>query len=94
MDELTIPEYNLLMQSVQLRQVDEQYRLHWQAYLNQAVKSTKGKKNPKPLYPRFSKFFDYEKAQQAVMNNEKKDARTDRFAALRAHLREEGKTDA
>ena len=92
MDELTIPEYNLLMKAAQLRQVDEQYRLHWQAYLNQAVKSTKGRKNPKPMYTNFRKFFDYEKAQQDVFEQPAKEA--DRFAALREHLREEGKADA
>ena len=36
-DRLTIPEYNLLMQAVRLRQVDLDYRNHLQAFLSFAV---------------------------------------------------------
>lgn len=63
-DKLTIPEYRMLMQGVRLKQVDEDYRVHQQAYLNFAVKAEKksGKKKSKPVYSTFEKFFDYEKA--------------------------------
>ena len=36
-DRLTIPEYELLMQAVRLKQVDMDYRNHLQAFLNFAV---------------------------------------------------------
>ena len=40
-NKLTIPEYNLLMKSVELRRVDEEYRLHLQAFLNFKAKAKK-----------------------------------------------------
>lgn len=58
-DRLTIPEYELLMESVKYREVDKDYRNHLQAYLNFAVKATKGKQR-KPVYRRFKRFYDYE----------------------------------
>ena len=58
-DRLTIPEYTLLMEAVQLREVDKDYRNHLQAFLNFAVKAEKkvGKNKTKPVYQRFSKVF-------------------------------------
>ena len=41
MDKLTIAEYDLLMEAVELRLVDEDYRLHRQAYLNFSAQATK-----------------------------------------------------
>ncbi len=62
MDRLTIPEYNLLLKAVQLRQVDMDYRNHLQAFLNFAVKAEKkAGKRSKPVYSKFKKFYDYEK---------------------------------
>lgn len=51
-DRLTIPEYTLLMEAVQLREVDKDYRNHLQAFLNFAVKAEKkvGKNKTKPVY--------------------------------------------
>lgn len=69
-DRLTIPEYNLLMEAAQLKQVDEDYRNHLQAYLNFVVKAEKktGKNKSRPVYTTFKKFFDYEKAIEKVKN--------------------------
>ena len=60
-DRLTIPEYELLMEAVRLKQVDQDYRNHLQAFLNFAVKAEKknGKKS-KPVYSKFKRFYDYE----------------------------------
>jgi hypothetical protein len=68
-DRLTIPEYELLMQAVRLKQVDMDYRNHLQAYLNFAVKAEKksGKKS-KPVYTKFKRFYDYEKELAKVTN--------------------------
>lgn len=62
-DKLTIPEYNLLMDAIRLKQVDMDYRNHLQAFLNFSVKAEKkaGKNKSKPVYSRFKKFYDYEK---------------------------------
>ena len=54
----------MLMQGVRLKQVDCDYRVHQQAFLNFAVKAEKkaGKNKTKPVYSTFEKFFDYDKA--------------------------------
>lgn len=64
-DQLTIPEYELLMEAARLKQVDKDYRNHLQAFLNFAVKAEKksGKKS-KPIYSKFKKFYDYEDEQE------------------------------
>ena len=63
-DRLTIPEYQLLMEAARLKQVDMDYRNHLQAFLNLSVKAEKktGKNKSTPVYRKFAKFFDYEKA--------------------------------
>ncbi|MFR9207033.1 MAG: hypothetical protein ACLVKR_01350 [Lachnospiraceae bacterium] len=58
-DRLTIPEYTLLMEAQQYKQVDNDYRQHLQAHLNFAVKAEKkaGKNKTKPVYNRFKKIL-------------------------------------
>jgi hypothetical protein len=79
-DRLTIPEYELLMQAVRLKQVDMDYRNHLQAFLNFAVKAEKksGKKS-KPVFTKFIRFYDYEKELAKVTN---KGAEKSRFAGI------------
>lgn len=80
-DRLTIPEYELLMEAVRLKQVDMDYRNHLQAYLNFAVKAEKkaGKGKSKPVYSSFNKFFDYKKKLAEV---QKKGKKKSRFAGI------------
>lgn len=70
-DRLTIPEYNLLMEAVRLKQVDMDYRNHLQAFLNFAVKAEKkvGKNKSRPVFSRFDKFYDYEKEIQKAKHS-------------------------
>ena len=70
-DRLTIPEYELLMEAVRLKEVDMDYRNHLQAFLNFSVKARRktGKNKSKPVFTKFTKFFDYEKA---IANAKKK----------------------
>lgn len=65
---MTIPEYTLLMEAVRLKQVDNDYRNHLQAYLNFAVKAERktGKYKSRPVYGKFKKFYDYEKELKKV----------------------------
>lgn len=81
MDRLTIPEYLLLMEAVQYKWVDMDYRTHQQAFLNFAVKAEKksGKGKSKPVYNKFKKFYDYEKAIKEIS---KKDNKSERFAGM------------
>lgn len=74
-DRITLPEYKLLMEAVNLKIVDQDYRNHLQAFLNFAVKAEKktGKNKSKPVYSKFKQFYDYEKEIDNVKNrrNEK-----------------------
>ena len=64
------------MEAVRLKQVDMDYRNHLQAFLNYAVKATKGSgKNTKPVFTSFKKFFDYDKKVKEVTNKENKKSR-------------------
>lgn len=74
---MTIPEYELLIQAVKLKEVDKDYRNHLQAFLNYAAKAQKkaGKGKTKPVYSRFNKFYNYEKAQREARNIEAKESR-------------------
>lgn len=80
-DRLTIPEYNLLMESVALKHVDMDYRNHLQAFLNFAVKAEKktGKNKSKPVYGRFKQFYDYEKE---IEKAKKKGNEKSRFSGI------------
>lgn len=80
MDRLTIPEYNLLLKAVQLKQVDMDYRNHLQAFLNFAVKAEKkAGKRSKPVYSKFKKFYDYEKELAEIT---KKGSEKSKFAGI------------
>lgn len=60
---MTLFEYNLRMKAKQYQLVDKERDLHYSAWLNLAVKSTKGSGNKqKYIYSKFEKFYDYEKA--------------------------------
>lgn len=91
-DRITIPEYRIMMEAAALREVDKDYRNHLQAFLNFAVKATKkvGKNKTKPVYSRFEKFFNYERA----VNHVRKTKKADRFAKLKARLRMEGEKNS
>lgn len=76
-DRLTIPEYELLMEAVRLRQVDMDYRNHLQAFLNFAVKAENksGKGKSKPVYGKFKQFYDYEKELKKAKRKGKEESR-------------------
>ena len=63
------------MEAVKLKQVDEDYRNHLQAYLNFAVKAEKqvGKKKSVPVYKKFIQFFDYKKQLKKAREKEQRD---------------------
>lgn len=85
---LTIHEYNLLMKSVELKQVDKSYWVHLQAYKNLQVKAEKkvSKNKTRLVYSNFKKFFDYEKELDRVLNRKK-----DRFKNLKEYIRRKEK---
>lgn len=71
---ITITEYNLLMKAVELKGVDMDYRAHQIAYLTFVAKGQKrsGKNKTRPVYPKFEKFFDYEREVNRVLGITKK----------------------
>ncbi|WP_239406393.1 hypothetical protein [Erysipelatoclostridium sp. An15] len=88
---LTIPEYNLLMKSVELKQVDKSYWIHLQAYKNLQVKAEKkvGKNITRPVYNTFKKFFDYENEINKVLGLTK--SKIDKFKNLKNYMRRKEK---
>lgn len=72
-DNITPYEYRLLMKSKELEMVDEEYRIHLQAYLNMSAQAKRraGKK-VKPVYTTFNKFYNYQKALDRVMGVKRK----------------------
>ena len=89
-DELTFDEYELLLKSAALKQVDIDYRNHLQAYLNFVVKAERkaGKNKTKPVYSTFRKFFDYDKEIGKVMNPKR-----NRFEGIAELLKKGGRED-
>lgn len=72
-DRMTIREYGLLMKAAQLRQVDEQYKIHLNAWLTFAAKATR--RGGRPVYGKFERFFDYKKQLAKVENKENENSR-------------------
>jgi len=56
------------MEAASLRAVDESHNIHLQAWLIQSAQAQKkvGKRKTRPLYQRFTDFFDYDKAVRTV----------------------------
>ncbi len=71
-DQVTIPEYKLLIKSARLREADRDYRNHLQAYLNLRARDKKkvGKKL-QYVYTTFDKFYNAEKAEAEAMGEKK-----------------------
>ena len=76
------------MKAVRLKQVDQDYRNHLQAYLNFSVKAEKkvGKNKTKPVYSKFKRFYNYEEELEKAINNDKK---TSRFSGIGKFLKKE-----
>ena len=74
-DRLTVFEYEVLMDAVELKLLDEECRKHHEAFLNFSVQATKkaGKNKRKPVFDTFKKFFDYEKELKKIKNKNKKE---------------------
>lgn len=80
-DRLTIPEYELLMEAVRLKQIDLDYRNHlvaWLTFIAKAMKKS-GKHKSEPVYDKFKKFYDYEKKIKEVKKTGNK---KERFAGV------------
>lgn len=81
------------MRAFRLQQVDKEYHMHLQAWLNHVVTSTKevGKKQV-PVYKKFNEFFDYSKRLKEVQEDKKVAITPEmrRMAQLASKLNSEG----
>ena len=90
MDDLTIPQLNIMIDAMKLKELDRDYRNHLQAFLNFVVTGKKkaGKGKTKPVYRRFTQFFDY-KAQLRKLERGKSTGGNGRFSALSKKMKKE-----
>lgn len=68
---MTPYEYGLRMTAYQLKRLDEQEALHYQAWLNTRVQDRKKEAGKEvPIYKTFKKFFDKEKFEKEILGVE------------------------
>lgn len=81
-DQLTIAQYEVMVEALELRMLDESLHEHRQAFLNFAVQAEKkaGKRKTKPVYRRFQQFFDYDKELKKI--KERKNKTSSCFAGI------------
>lgn len=62
-DQLTIAQYEIMTEALELKLLDHDFYQHRQAFLNYAVQAQKsaGKGKSKPVYRRFRQFFDFDR---------------------------------
>ena len=89
-DQLTLPEYLLLMKAVAMKQVDADYRNHLQAFLNFVVKAERktGKYKSKPVYTKFEKFYNYKREIEKIKHSGKE--KKSRFSGIGRFLKKGG----
>lgn len=88
-DDLTIRQYGIMLDALRLKNVDQDYRNHLQAFLNFSVQGVKkvGKRE-KPVYSTFTKFYDYKKELREAEG--KTAEKPGRFSGLSRYLKEKG----
>lgn len=75
-DRMSLKEFRLLNRAHNLREVDDLYRIHQQAFQNLRVQSTKkAGKGSKLVYSSFDKFFDYKAALKSITGPAKKETK-------------------
>lgn len=90
MDDLTIPQLEIMMEAMKLKELDRDYREHLQAWLNFVVTGKKkvGKGKMKPVFKRFTQFFDY-KSRLSKLNKKTTTAQSGRFSALSKKMKKD-----
>lgn len=81
-DQLTIAQYEIMMDALDLRMLDQDLHEHRQAFLNLAVQAQKkaGKGKTRPVYRKFRQFFDYDTELAKIKNRKKK--KKSRFSGI------------
>ena len=80
-DQLNLNEYEIMMEAFNLRQVDQEFWIHLQAFENyRAQATTTSGKHTRPVYTTFKKFFDYEAELKRVQK--KQDTEPQKFSGI------------
>ena len=79
---MTIPQYEILMEAMELRMLDDSLHEHRQAFLNLAVQAQKkaGKGKTRPVYRTFRQFFDYDRELNKLKSRKKQ--KKSRFSGI------------
>lgn len=87
---MTIPQYEILMEAMELRMLDESLHEHRQAFLNLAVQAQKkaGKGKTRPVYRTFRQFFDYDRELDKLRS--RKNQKNSRFSGIGKLLKKGG----
>lgn len=87
---MTIPQYEILMEAMELRMLDESLHEHRQAFLNLAVQAQKkaGKGKTRPVYRTFRQFFDYDRELNKLKSRKKQ--KKSRFSGIGKLLKKGG----
>ena len=87
-DRLTIAQYEIMAEALELRMLDESLHEHRQAFLNFAAQAEKPaeKGKTRPVYRKFRQFFDYDKELKNLKSKKKKKA-DGRFSGIGKLLR-------
>jgi len=79
-----LDEYGLLMKAYALKQVDDMYAWHMQAWLNQQVQATKKQgKATVSHFKSFTDFFNKEEQERLILGEKKKDPQDKRMEMLK-----------
>lgn len=83
-DQLTIAQYEIMLEALDLRMLDQSLHEHRQAFLDFAVqaekKAGKGKGKTKPVYRRFSDFFNFDSELKKLKDRKK--SKGNRFSGI------------
>lgn len=87
---MTIPQYKILMEAMELRMLDDSLHEHRQAFLNLAVQAQKkaGKGKTRPVYRTFRQFFDYDRELNKLKSRKKQ--KKSRFSGIGKLLKKGG----
>ena len=87
---MTIPQYEILMEAMELRMLDDSLHEHRQAFLNLAVQAQKkaGKGKTRPVYRRFEQFFNYDRELNKLKSRKKQ--KKSRFSGIGKLLKKGG----
>lgn len=94
-DRLTLADVEAMAKAWRYRQVDQENDLRREAYfimMAQGKKQTSSKSKPKPVYPIYQQFFDYE-AELRKVDQELGKNKDDRFLAVSRHLKEQAENE-